>query len=84
MFALGQFVGAQFPKRIDDYTEDLNTKRKNFVEAMTMQIARDVDVIGMWITLSDVFLRLNIGLQVSDAKKIVGDVDMRGMQAHVF
>ncbi len=84
MFALGQFVGAQFPKRIDDYTEDLNTKRKNFVEAMTMQIARDVDVIGMWITLSDVFLRLNIGLQASDAKKIVGDVDMRGMQSHGF
>ncbi len=77
-------MGAQFPKRIDNYTEDLNTKRRNFVDAMTMQIASDVDVIGMWITLPDVFFWLNMGLQASDTKKIVGEVEMRGMQAHVL
>ncbi len=54
--ALGQFVGAQFPTKLAKYTEDLNTQKKNFVDAMIMQIAVHVDGMGVYFTSFDMFL----------------------------
>ncbi len=56
---LGQFVGAQFPTKLEEYANELNTQKDNFEYAMIMQIAVDVDKTGMWLTCSVVFPLLN-------------------------
>lgn len=55
-------VAAQFPTKLENYTENLITQKNNFQMAMVLQIARDVDMMGMRLTSSDVFALLNICL----------------------
>ncbi len=63
---LGQVIAAQFPTKLANYTESLITQKNNFQMAMVLQIARDVDMMGTWLTSSDVFALLNICLQRVD------------------
>ncbi len=45
---LGQVVAAQFPTKLANYAEQLDTQKNGFQVAMVMQIARDVDMMSMW------------------------------------
>ncbi len=46
-FDLEQFIGAQFPAKLENYTKDLITQKNDLQVAMVMQIAVGVDKIGM-------------------------------------
>ncbi len=58
-------VGAQFPMKLQKYAEDLIKQKSDFQVAMVMQIARDVDMTGVWLPYSDMFALLNVGLKAS-------------------
>ncbi len=62
---LGQVVAAQFPTKLAKYAEQLVTQKNDFQVAMVMQIARDVDMMGMWLPFSDVSALLNVALKAS-------------------
>ncbi len=48
LLVTGQVVAAQFPTKLESYTEELITQKNGFQVAMVMQIAVDVDTMGMW------------------------------------
>ena len=49
---VGQFVGAQFPKKLRGYADSLVKYKSRFQIAMVIQIARDSEKIGMWPVFS--------------------------------
>ncbi len=62
---LGQVVAAQFPTKLANYAEQLVTQKNDFQVAMVMQIARDVDMMSMWVPFSYVFALLNVVFKAS-------------------